>query len=30
MFQGTSERMMKELTALAPFTMKFMVLAPPE
>ena len=30
MFQGTGERMTKDLTALAPFTMKFMVVAPLE
>ena len=29
MFQGTSQRMMKELTALAPCTMTIMVVAPP-
>jgi actin-related protein len=30
MFQGTGERMTKELTALAPSTMKIKVVAPPE
>ena len=30
MFQGIGERMTKELTALAPSTMKIKVVAPPE
>ena len=30
MFQGIGERMTKELTALAPSTMKIKVIAPPE